>query len=87
MRNSGFLGCLSPSDLKPEYTEHQKAAVSVVNDYLAKNYDDDTSDETDSASYIRLINLSIILLLFLWLILKRIYLKIFLFKFLIFIVN
>ena len=65
LRNSGILGCLSPSDLKPEYTEHQKAAVFVVSDYLAKNYDDDdTSDETDSDSYIRLINLSIILLLF-----------------------
>ena len=47
MRNGGLLNCLSPSDLKPEYTEHQKAAVFVVSDYLAKNYNyDDTSNIT-----------------------------------------
>ena len=69
MRNSGILGCLSPSDLKPEYTEHQKAAVFVVSDYLANNYNyyepnDDTDDGSEnSSSYIRLINIPFILLL------------------------
>jgi len=38
LRNSEILSCLSPSDLKPDYTEYQKAVVYVVGDYLAKNY-------------------------------------------------
>lgn len=47
MRNSGVLGCTLPGDLKTEYTEHQKAAVYAVSDYLEKNYDDTSDDPSD----------------------------------------
>ena len=56
MRNSGVLSCYIPGDLKTEYTEHQKAAVFAVSEYLANNYnyddssDDSTDDKTDEPS-------------------------------------
>ena len=49
MRNNGLIGCYIPGDLKTEYTEHQKAAVFAVSEFLANNYNhEDTSDETTS---------------------------------------
>ena len=37
---NGALSCLITSDVKPQYVEHQKAAIYVVSDYLAENYNE-----------------------------------------------
>ena len=34
----GSLNCLAPGELKPQYENHQKAAIYVVSDYLSQNY-------------------------------------------------
>ena len=38
IRESGFLGCYLAGNTKSQYTEHQRAAVYVVSDYLFENY-------------------------------------------------
>lgn len=46
IRESGFT-CYIPGALKPQYTEHQKAAVYVVSDYLSDNYIEEIDPEPE----------------------------------------
>ena len=38
MRDPGIVGCYTPSVIKEQYLENQKAAVYVVSDYFFENY-------------------------------------------------
>ena len=46
IRESGFT-CYIPGALKPQYSEHQKAAVYVVSDYLSDNYIEEIDPEPE----------------------------------------
>jgi len=46
----GTLACYVPGDLYPQYTEHQKAALYVVSDYLAENFADQSDESIDKTT-------------------------------------
>ena len=43
----GSIQCMLPGKLKPQYENHQKAAVYVVSDYLSENYNEDLKPEEE----------------------------------------
>ena len=55
---NGEYNCLATKDVKPQYIQHQKAAVYVVSDYLAENYNEDINQNEST-----LLKLSLILLI------------------------
>ena len=60
-RESSF-NCILPGDIKPEYKDHQKAAVYVVSDYLSENFIEPEPEPrpSPSPSLSRILNISII---------------------------
>ena len=46
----GSFSCLIPGKIKAQYVEHQKAAVYVVSDYLAENYDTKNNENGDTTN-------------------------------------
>lgn len=62
-RESSF-SCMLPGAIKPEYTDHQKAAVYVVSDYLSENFvepdPEPSPSPTPSPSFSRVLNISIL---------------------------
>ena len=45
LRDPGQLNCYTPSDIKENYVEQQKAALYVVSDYFCENYEPSSEPE------------------------------------------
>ena len=59
----GYLSCYITGKLKSEYSEHQKAAVYAVSDYLSENYNEEDNSHSLTLNIIYLILLFPLLIL------------------------